>query len=374
MAEVGIIKVHERAGYGFWYRRSQRKRPADRLGSWKEIAGYLDAGVRSVQRWEATEGLPIHRHGHDRRSTVYAYKTELDGWRLGRRDLVDAAGVDDLTDEGAGADIVAEGKPQTGPQFWTMLAWIAAAFSFAGTGIVLYNYPFERDGGSLNLSVALPEGHSFEFGPESGGGSISPDGRWLVFALSDGRRSQLWAHRLDPALVALPGTDRARQPFWSPDSRAIAFFADGKLKTVGVDGAVPRALCDAEFGRGGDLVVEGLILFQRSRGGTLYGVPDRGGEPRLVTNPDRSKGEYAHMWPSFLPDGHHFLYSIRSSMQESLRRLPWQHNEAEVCGRAVAERNVTGNVRPCPARGRGISRFLRDGKCWHNLLARPAGN
>jgi len=346
---------------------SQRKGPVDRLGSWKEIAGYLDAGVRSVQRWEATEGLPIHRHGHDKRSTVYAYKTELDVWRLGRRDLVEAGAVDDLTDEGSDTDVIVEGKLHRGLRFWAMLAWVVAAFSFASAGLLIYNYPFERDEGSLNLSVALPEGHSFEFGPESGGGSISPDGRWLVFALSDGRRSQLWARRLNaPALIALPGTDRARQPFWSPDSRTIAFFADGKLKTVGVDGGVPKTLCDVEFGRGGAWSRGGLILFQRSRGGTLYGVPDRGGEPKLVTHPDRSKGEYAHMWPSFLPDGHHFLYSIRSSRQDRTGVYLGNITKPNFVSEPLLK--GTSQAMFVPARrGSAYMVFLRDG----NLLAQP---
>ena len=55
--------------------------PADeRLDSWKEIASYLKRSVRGVQRWEAEEGMPVHRHRHDKRGTVYAFKPELDAW------------------------------------------------------------------------------------------------------------------------------------------------------------------------------------------------------------------------------------------------------------------------------------------------------
>ena len=56
-----------------------------RLNSWKEIAGYLGRGIRSVQRWESEEGLPVHRLSHDKRGTVYAYKYELDSWWESRR-------------------------------------------------------------------------------------------------------------------------------------------------------------------------------------------------------------------------------------------------------------------------------------------------
>ena len=60
--------------------------PAERLDSWKEIAVYVKREIRTVQRWEKGEGLPVHRHLHDRQGTVYAYKSELDAWwNNGRR-------------------------------------------------------------------------------------------------------------------------------------------------------------------------------------------------------------------------------------------------------------------------------------------------
>src|SRR5215475_9359108 len=57
----------------------------DRLDSWKEIAAYLDREVRTVQLWEKTEGLPVHRHVHSRQGTVYAFKSELDAWLQARK-------------------------------------------------------------------------------------------------------------------------------------------------------------------------------------------------------------------------------------------------------------------------------------------------
>src|SRR5579871_4241667 len=57
----------------------------DRLDSWKEIASYLGREVRTVQRWEKQEGLPVHRHLHERQGTVYAFKNELDKWVRSRR-------------------------------------------------------------------------------------------------------------------------------------------------------------------------------------------------------------------------------------------------------------------------------------------------
>ena len=53
---------------------------ADRLDSWKDIAGYLRRDVSTVQRWEKREGMPVHRHVHEKLGSVYAFRSELDAW------------------------------------------------------------------------------------------------------------------------------------------------------------------------------------------------------------------------------------------------------------------------------------------------------
>src|SRR5271154_3796955 len=58
--------------------------PEDRLDSWKEIATYLNRDVTTVQRWEKREGMPVHRHQHDRIGSVYASRAELDAWVTSR--------------------------------------------------------------------------------------------------------------------------------------------------------------------------------------------------------------------------------------------------------------------------------------------------
>ena len=62
-----------------------------RLESWKEIAGYLQRDTTTAQRWEKEEGLPVHRHSHKRRSSVYAYPSEIDAWRAGRKVVAETA-------------------------------------------------------------------------------------------------------------------------------------------------------------------------------------------------------------------------------------------------------------------------------------------
>lgn len=56
-----------------------------RLDSWKEIAAYLGRNERTVRRWEQSEGLPVHRLMHDKKGSVYAYRAELDAWRISRK-------------------------------------------------------------------------------------------------------------------------------------------------------------------------------------------------------------------------------------------------------------------------------------------------
>ena len=145
---------------------------------------------------------------------------------------------------------------------------------------------------------------------------VSPDGRHVIFggAFILGIGNQLWVRSLDSAEAhALPGTAGANAPFWSPDSRTIAFSIQGKLKKVDVAaGAAPAAtICDAPNQVSGAWSGDGTILFTSADGG-LARVPAAGGQPEPVTTPDRAHGETSHRSPSFLPDGRHFLYFVQA--------------------------------------------------------------
>src|SRR5262245_44274748 len=142
--------------------------------------------------------------------------------------------------------------------------------------------------------------------------ALSPDGRQLVFAaLSDGA-TKLWVRSLDATTPrSIAGTDGASYPFWSPDSRSIAFFADGKLKRIDVSGGTPQVLADAPGGRGGTWNDDGLILFTPSQQqvdptSVITRVSASGGSVTPVTHLAPGKG--SHRWPQFLPDGRRFLF------------------------------------------------------------------
>ncbi len=162
------------------------------------------------------------------------------------------------------------------------------------------------DAAVVRSSITLPEKAVF-ISPVA----ISPDGRRLAFGASttDGK-NQLWVRPLD-ALTSEPlaGTEGATHPFWSPDSRFLGFFADGKLKRIGTSGGPSFTLCGAPRGQGGTWNTDGTIVFAPAdRESPLYRVSEAGGIATPVTVLDRNRAETTHRWPWFLPDGRHFLY------------------------------------------------------------------
>jgi Tol biopolymer transport system component len=138
--------------------------------------------------------------------------------------------------------------------------------------------------------------------------AVSPDGRRIAFvSMGTNGRYLLWVRSLDTLTAqALEGTEGASSPFWSPDSRFLAFFAGGKLKKIEVSGGQPITLTDAPDNRGGAWGRDGAIVFNPGNRTALKKVDASGGLATAATV--LGEGEQAHMRPSFLPDGRHFLY------------------------------------------------------------------
>ena len=187
---------------------------------------------------------------------------------------------------------------------YTKLAWGVAALAIVyALGVSFLHFretpPPEQ---TLRYTIAAPEGsnvHSF---------AISPDGRYLVIAAAVNGKRQLWLRAMD-ALQAqpMPFTEDATYPFWSPDSRYIGFFAQGKLKKVAASGGPAQSLCDAPDGRGGSWSRDDVIVFSPGATGvSIQRVAAAGGVPVDVT---KTKGD--QRYPVFLPDGRHFLYLAR---------------------------------------------------------------
>ena len=143
--------------------------------------------------------------------------------------------------------------------------------------------------------------------------AIAPDGSRVAFCARDGEGpDRLWVRSLagDDARP-LEGTEGAQGPFFSPDGRSIGFFADRKLKRVGVTGGPVLTLASAPDSRGGSWGSTGVILFAPDSQTGIHRVSAEGGTPSPVTVPDAAQWESTHRYPSFLPDGRHFLYLMR---------------------------------------------------------------
>jgi hypothetical protein len=180
--------------------------------------------------------------------------------------------------------------------------------ALTATGITWWLARAPKEEPVTRFSISLPENTSFAaFGNIM---SLSPDGRHLAFiAIQQGKPARLWVRSFDN-LEAKPleGTEGASSPFWSPDSRYIGFYSDGKLKKVALSGGPPETLCDA-VGYGATWNRDGVIVLVNHAG--LYRVAATGGAPTLVVAPDATRPGVWYFIPQFLPDGHGFLFSCR---------------------------------------------------------------
>ena len=185
--------------------------------------------------------------------------------------------------------------------------WVAASMAAIALGLVGWLFRPTPPGAVSRFEAPVPENVT-----PYDDVSISPDGRKLIFAAT--AQDGLWLRDVD-ALEwrRLPGTEGAVTPFWSPDSRYVGFTVDTTLRKVDTTGGPPETVANlpnaaprsGTWNRNGDIV---LGSWGGGSGGPLWRVSQAGGAVRAVTQVDVSKGEFAHTWPTFLPDGQHFLY------------------------------------------------------------------
>ena len=197
------------------------------------------------------------------------------------------------------------------------LPWALAA-AFAMLALIAFWSPWRgrsRSAGDLvRFSVYPPEGTVFTGAnnttltvPQF---ALSPDGRAVVFTAGvAGARPMLWLRPIEEvAARALPGTEGAFDPFWSPDSRWVAFAAEGKLKkTPAAGGAVQVILEGIADLRGSSWGQDETIILAWGDSPILR-VPAAGGPVTAVT---KLEGSQVHRWPQFLPNGRHFLFTVR---------------------------------------------------------------
>src|SRR5947209_409843 len=173
------------------------------------------------------------------------------------------------------------------------LPWIVTAAALIAAA-VLAVMVFRPNAPSrpIRFSVTAPHGWTYAVNYNLGPPAVSPDGRYMAFAAMDegGARVMLWLRDFAATeAVPLPGTDGAGFPFWSPDSKSIAFFGGGYLKRIDVGGGSPQIICPASFGRGGSWSVNDVIIFSPGGSSPLYQIAATGGTPRQLTSLDASR-------------------------------------------------------------------------------------
>jgi eukaryotic-like serine/threonine-protein kinase len=226
------------------------------------------------------------------------------------RDIADARIELDEADSWSGEMPMASGRSRERWLLWSVTA-IAALLAIVQSVRLWTRSTTTPTPAETRLEISAPFSPAAYAGgtavPESL--AISPDGRKVVFSAPADGALRLWLRTFDASTARpLPGTDTAVLPFWSPDSRSIAFFADSQLKRIDIDGGTIKTLARAPFGVGGAWADDGTILFAPIFSGPLYRTTADGGEPRVVTK--LASGHSNHRLPRLFPDQRHFLYAI----------------------------------------------------------------
>ncbi len=193
-------------------------------------------------------------------------------------------------------------------RFWMALS--AALLILAIAFVFLYARRTQvTDAPLVRFTIPPPKDSTFQ-----GTIAVSPDGKKLAFVATDPSGRFLWVRPLDSTeSQRLPDTEDASFPFWSPDSRFIAYFAHGKMRKIDTSGGTSQFICDAPDARGGSWGSTGTILFTPSATAGLFRVSAEGGAVEQQT----AKSGLSVRWPAFLPDGRHFLYASRASEPET---------------------------------------------------------
>ncbi len=282
-----------------------------RLESWKEVAAYLKRDVRTVQRWEKRERLPVHRHVHGKLGSVYAYKAELDDWWKNGTRLqgIEQDGGPEEDESPAMSNLAHPGR-RTERIFLAAVLGLAVA----ATGFFVYRRPGSPpQDHSLNVR-ALTTLPGAEMAP-----SFSPDGKQVAFAWNgpDGNGFDLYTRSIDSQELRQVTTQpsRAVMPAWSPDGRELSFLrcsesGKGVIGLIPLTGGPENVLfeteCDADYqwqNLAWSSSGEFLVYNEKFRGGDSYRVilfSLKTGHRQVLSSPPPG---FQDVFPIFSPDG-----------------------------------------------------------------------
>ena len=213
------------------------------------------------------------------------------------------------------------------------IAWAIAAIAILAAATLAIFFPRNTSKPQQSIQVSADLGAAANIQIEFSGPNaiLSPDGTKLVFAAqgSDKRR-RLYIRPLDQLqATVLAGAEDATQPFFSPDSQWIAFFADGKLKKISVHGDAPETICDSRAAQTGSWGDDGNIILANRNDSALSKVSSAGGTPAPFTTLDKSKSETSQHWPQVLPGSKVVLYTSQATNTNS-------YDDADIVAYSVA--------------------------------------
>jgi Tol biopolymer transport system component len=301
----------------------------DRLDSWKEIAAYLNRDVTTVQRWEKREGMPVHRHLHDRMGSVHAFRTELDAWVLSRnlpasRENGNNAASPDLAVPPSRSDT------RTSLTKWQLLLCLAALVAVLTIGGTLWlqrtEYFWRNPMAGARFQTIT------DFDKAAGAAAVSRDGHFVAFLSDRDGQMDVWVTQVGSGQFHNL-THGAAQGLANPSLRTLAFSPNGSMVTFWArkqDGpssgdisiwAVPI------LGGQPKPYLEGMAEFDWSRDGTrlTYHTPGPGdplfvsdGTPRPQGQPifTAPPGLHSH-FPLWAPDTA-FIYFVHGSLPDKL--------------------------------------------------------
>jgi Tol biopolymer transport system component len=303
----------------------------DRLSSWKEIAAYLKRDVTTVQRWEKREGMPVHRHVHDKIGSVYAFRAELDSWMHSRNLQAEPLLEDkELLPEPPAPPLQPAASPSRTKRrlLWLPVTVVLAALALGAGYWLQWTDLFWRSPiASAKFQVVT------DFGGLEQAAALSPDGHFVAFLSDRDGQMDVWVsqvgsgefHNLTHGTVTELVNPSIRTLGFSPDASLVTFWVrkPGSGPSAGDIGiwAVPTL--------GGEPrpYLEGVAEFDWTRDGSRLAYHTPGpGDPLFVTNGSRQTGDvpiftaaaglHSH-FPSWAPDGS-FIYFVEGALPDKL--------------------------------------------------------
>jgi Tol biopolymer transport system component len=232
----------------------------------------------------------------------------------------------------SGTPALGLGTRTDGRSLRTRIPWIVATLATLaaiGLAVLAAQRPVAPER-LARFEVRAPDGGAFQ-GILGVSSVISPDGSTLAMAVTTKTGPRLFLRALGSAVLSpVAGSDGASNPFWSPDSRSLGFFAAGKMMRVAVAGGAPQTICDTPTGPWvlATWGANDTILFTGSEKPGVYRVGANGGTPVAVLEPESPT---SYHWPSFLPDGRHFLfYALYLNKQPEVRVGSLDSSESKI--------------------------------------------